>query len=64
MMNIAIVCMGKHQLSPTYAIIMDVTSVLITGYPIFSNFEYNVSEKILLLLKEIDFGKIKMTKLY
>ena len=61
MMNIAIVCMGKHQLSPTYAIIMDVTSVLITGYPKFSNFEYNVSEKILLLLKEIDFGKIKIS---
>ena len=41
-------------------IIMGVASVLITGYPKFSNFEYNVSEKILLLLKEIDFGKIKI----
>ena len=41
-------------------IIMGVTSVLITGYPKFSNFENNVSEKILLLLKEIDFGKIRI----
>ena len=41
-------------------IIMGVPSVLITGYPKFSNFEYNVSESILSLLKEIDFGEIKI----
>ena len=39
---------------------MGVPSVLITGYPKFSNFEHNVSEKILLLLKQMDFGKTKI----
>ena len=41
-------------------IVMGVPSVLITGYPKFSNFEYNVSEKILSRIKEIDFDKIKI----
>ena len=41
-------------------IIMGAPSVLITGYPKFSNFEYNVSEKMLSLLEKIDFGKIKI----
>ena len=39
---------------------MGVPSVLITGYPKFSNFEHNVSEKILSLLKQMDFGKTKI----
>jgi len=39
---------------------MGATSVLITGYPKFSNFEHNVSEKILSLLKQMDFGKTKI----
>ena len=39
---------------------MAAPSVLITGYPKFSNFEHNVSEKILSLLKQMDFGKTKI----
>ena len=39
---------------------MAAPSVLITGYPKFSNFEHNVSEKILSLLKKMDFGKTKI----
>ena len=39
---------------------MGAPSVLITGYPKFSNFEHNVSEKILSLLKQMDFGKTKI----
>ena len=39
---------------------MGAPSVLITGYPKFSDFEHNVSEKILLLLKQMDFGKTKI----
>lgn len=39
---------------------MGAPSVLITGYPKFSNFEHNVSEKILSLLKKMDFGKTKI----
>ena len=33
-------------------------SVLITGYPKFSNFDNNVSEKILSIIREIDFSDI------
>ena len=42
-------------------ITMGSPSVLITGYPKFSNFDYNVSEKILSIIKEIDFSNIKIS---
>ncbi len=53
-MKIAIICMENTNYLLLMQITMGSPSVLITGYPKFSDFSNNISEKILSIFKEID----------
>ena len=56
MMNIAIDCLRKYQLSTTFAISMNEPRVLITGFSKFSDFKYNISEKVVDMIRGIKFN--------
>ena len=56
MMNIAIDCLRKYQLSTTFAISMNEPRVLITGFSKFSDFRYNISEKVVDMIRGIKFN--------